>query len=85
MAGRGNCFIVALLILWRLRRYTGRNAVVWWARRSDHIWGAHWGVETRDRRHVWHYSPLRPASLPRALWDKLWYIGRLHWGDKPTE
>ena len=76
---RSNCLFAAVAMVWRLWRHP--RGVVFWVRWSDHIWGLHWGVESRDRRHILHYVPDVPANLPYALLDKLWYRGHLKFGD----
>ena len=69
-------------MVWRLRARRGR----WWVRRADHFpIGWHWGWQSRDQRYTLHYEPLEPAPMPRAIWHKVWYSGRLVRGDELKE
>lgn len=32
-------------------------------------------------RYTLHYEPLEPQPMPRAIWHKIWYEGKLMRGD----
>jgi hypothetical protein len=72
---RSNCFVFALVLWWRWRR-DPRAYLAW--RRSLHITGLHWLVR-HPRYDRWlHWQPHIPkARWHRAMWHKLWYMGRI--------
>ena len=64
---------------------------MWWrhggyfcVRRSRHIWGWHW-LWSPDLKRWVHYEPLMPKEMPAAMWDKLWYEGRIKRGDDESK
>lgn len=71
---RSNCFFFALWMFITRGGY-------WSCRRSRHIWGLHW-LWSRDGVHWIHFEPIKPQPLPKAIWHKLWYIGRIKHGDE---
>lgn len=74
---RSNCFVFAVWMYWT----RGGYLVV---RPSRHIVGWHW-LWSPDLIRFLHYSPLAPQPMPRAMWHKLWFRGRIVRGDLPIE
>jgi len=75
---RSNCLVFAARAWWRWRKQGAYFAL----RRSRHISGLHWLVNHRGR---WvHFEPVRPkAAWWLAVFDKLYYRGRIRRSDSP--
>ncbi len=81
LASVSNCWIVAKLFYWRLRR---KGVEAYWVRRRSRAAKCpHWLVSWRLPSGYLHTVSFKPLILKKRLLPPLFFKGEVEWGDWP--